>query len=296
MAAALFRQGTPGLFKLFLLIGLSIGLMIADQHLHRTEWLRATLGTVTGAAHYVLSRPSHWLSNWQDERRMADALHSEVERLREENLLLKGQMQQFWSMSEENRRLRSLLNGSRLLDHDILLAEVISAAPDPWRHQILINRGSRAGVHIGQPVVDAEGIVGQVRHVTPLTAEILLITAPRHAIPVMIPRTGQRGVLHGTGHRQHLSLEHIPDNAEINTDDIVVASGQDGVFPGGFPVGRISSVQRAQGGPFARIEVQPFADLERLQEVLLVSSKYEDIQPPVRLTTPPPSNCPEQRP
>ncbi len=123
---------------------------------------------------------------------------------------------------------------------------------------------------MGQPLIDAHGVMGQVIHVSPFSSSALLITDPSHALPVQLNRNGLRSVAVGTGASNTLELTHLPNNADVVVGDIVVTSGLGGRFPSGYPVGTVISVETDTGQPFAKVAVEPAAQLERNREVLLV--------------------------
>jgi rod shape-determining protein MreC len=152
----------------------------------------------------------------------------------------------------------------------LLIAEVINVDVDPYRHLILLNKGSQHGVYRGQPIIDARGVMGQIVHVGMLSSTALLITDANHAIPVQINRTGTRAVADGTGKKDILNIRHLPHNVDIVEGDLLISSGLGGVFPPNFPVAIVSRVERPIGETFATIEATPQADLDKSREVLLV--------------------------
>ena len=141
---------------------------------------------------------------------------------------------------------------------------------DPFSRRIVINKGTRDGVLVGQSLIDSNGIMGQVMTAGPVSSNALLITDPSHSIPVQVNRNGLRSVAVGTGSLNLLELSHIPNNADVRVGDLLVTSGLGGRFPSGYPVGRVVSVERDSGQPFTRVRVKPSARLERNREVLLV--------------------------
>ncbi|HEY7841920.1 MAG TPA: rod shape-determining protein MreC, partial [Gammaproteobacteria bacterium] len=173
-------------------------------------------------------------------------------------------------VEEENRRLRELLESSIQLRERVLVAELLAVEMEPFRRQVVINKGRREGAYDGQPVVDAGGIMGQIIHVGPFSSTVLLITDPSHALPVQVNRNGLRAIAVGTGRDNVLLLEHLPTNADIKRGDLVVSSGLGHRFPRGYPVGTIADIGLEPGESFARVEVTPSAQLGRSREVLLV--------------------------
>lgn len=152
----------------------------------------------------------------------------------------------------------------------VLIAELQAVDLDPYKQQIVINKGSRSGVFNGQPVLDAQAVMGQVIHTSPMHSTVLLITDASHALPVQVLRNDLRTVAVGSGEISSLKLPFLPRNADIRKGDTLVTSGLGGVFPPGYPVARISQVKQEAGQHFIHIEATPLAHLDRSKEVLLV--------------------------
>lgn len=255
---------------MLLAVGLSIGLIVADHRFHHLGVLRSTLSVVIYPLHLVASLPDTLggfvqgrLAKEEELRRRNDALHRE-------NLALSARLQQFEALEAENMRLRDLLGSSFKIGDRVLIAELLSVDLNPYRHQVLINKGDTSGVYEGQPVLDANAVMGQIVRVNPLSSAVLLITDADHALPVQINRNGLRTVAAGTGFVNRLELPHLPNNADVQVGDLLVTSGLGGRFPPGYPVARVTEVSRDSGKPFATVVAAPTARLDRTREVLLV--------------------------
>jgi rod shape-determining protein MreC len=133
----------------------------------------------------------------------------------------------------------------------VLIAELLAIDLDPYRQRIVINRGATHGVYLGQPLLDAHGVMGQVTEVNPISATAILISDPSHALPVQINRNGLRMLAFGTGNPQILSLRHVPTNADVKMNDVISTSGPGGRYPPDCPVARITRVEHQPGEPFA---------------------------------------------
>ncbi len=202
--------------------------------------------------------------------RSSEDLAEENERLRHEALILEGRTLQMAALRAENVRLRALLNSAVLVEDDVLVAELIGVAPDPARHQLIINKGAEDGVYLGQPLIDAQGLLGQVTQVSEHSCRVLLITDTTHSVPVQVNRNGVRGIAEGIGVLGELELQHVAATTDIRVGDLLVTSGLGGRFPVGYPVAEVISVERDPGKPFARIKARPSAALDRSRHVLLV--------------------------
>ncbi len=270
MSKLLFTRGPSLTIRLALVMLASVVLMTVDHRQNHLDGLRSALSVLVYPLQLLVDLPESaggWFRETLASRR---ALAEENARLRTEHLILKAQLQKLEALEAENLRLRELLDSSFKVGERVLIAELLSVDLDPWRHQILINKGSRDGVFVGQPLLDAQGVVGQVIAVTPFTATAMLITDPAHALPVQVNRNGLRSVALGIGSLERLSLPHIPNSADIAAGDLLVTSGLGGRFPPGYPVARVEAVTRDPGQSFARIYARPLAELDRAREVLLV--------------------------
>lgn len=249
---------------------MSIGLMMADHRYHHLDALRSTLSVVVYPLHYLASLPGMLARKVEGRMAKEDELRKRNLSLRRENLVLKARLQQFEALEAENMRLRDLLGSSFKIGDRVLIAELLSVDLDPYRQQVLVNKGSSSGVFVGQPVLDADAVMGQVVRVNPLSATVLLITDASHGLPVQVNRNGLRTVAQGTGLIDRLELPHLPKNADVRIGDLLVTSGLGGHFPPGYPVARVADVRQEPGKPFATVIAEPTASLDRSREVLLV--------------------------
>lgn len=245
-------------------------LMFAEHHSPRMNDLRAHLSTIVAPIQWLVHLPSDVLS-WgalalSDQHQLVD----ENRRLREQLLALSHRVQRMAGLTAENVRLRELLNASRQDDVPFITAELLSLDSDPFTYQMVIDRGRRDGAYVGQPVMDASGLVGQITSVSAYTSRVLMVADASHAVPVQINRNGLRFIAQGAGRYDVLSVLHVPDSADIQQGDLLVTSGLAGRFPEGYPVARVSEVIHDPGEPFARVSAQPVAQLKRSRQFLLL--------------------------
>lgn len=256
--------------RLAIAVALSLVLLISDSRYRHLEFLRSTLAVALYPIQYAAALPAR-LSRSVDGRLATEAeLRERNTQLQRESLELKGRMQTFAAMQAENRRLRDLLGSSFKLRDRVLVAKLLEVDLDPYRQQVLVDKGSSSGIFVGQPVLDADAVMGQVVRTSPLTAMVLLITDAAHSLPVQINRNGLRTVASGSGLINQLDLLHLPKNADVRVGDLLVTSGLGGVFPPGYPVARITDVREDPGSHFASVLAEPTARLDRSHEVLLV--------------------------
>lgn len=271
----IFTSGPSSAIKL-LVLGLLALCLVAINTL--TDWLdpvAARLGQLALPFQWVASVPDR-TREWSDEWFWSRVeWQEENERLRQELLIYKGQLQRMAAISAENARLRNLLNATELLRDRVLVTELMGVSPDPLTHSITINRGVTDGAYVGQPVLDDRGLMGQVTEVSEDTSNVLLITDASHALPVQVIRNGVRAIAEGTGDFRRLSLRYVSPTVDIREGDQLVSSGLGGRFPAGYPVGSVLSIHRDPGEAFMTVEVEPAANLERSRHLLLVFSEVD---------------------
>lgn len=229
------------------------------------QWLAWALQPITWAS----SLPQA-LEGIDDSLTSREALMHENAALKQSQLMLSGQLLKMQALEAENQRIRALLSSSTVIDNRLLIAEILQTSQDPYRHQILINKGKHDGVYQGQALVDAYGVLGQVIRVHADSSVALLITDPDNGIPVEINRTGLQTVALGRGDGQTLSLPFLPDNADVHVGDLLVTSGLGGRYPAGYPVGRVRELKHPAGDSFMEAIADPSAHLNRSRQVLLV--------------------------
>ncbi|MCU7828957.1 MAG: rod shape-determining protein MreC [Candidatus Thiodiazotropha sp. (ex Myrtea sp. 'scaly one' KF741663)] len=266
----IFTQGPSITTRLVVAGLLSISLMVLDHRFNTLESLRSTLSVVLYPIQYLASLPTLLSESASEAITSRDQLEEERDKLHTDNLQLLARLQKFEALEAENMRLRALLDSSFKVGDRVLIAELMAVEQDPFRQVVLINKGKTSGLFEGQPVLDANAVVGQVTHINPITASVLLITDATHALPVQINRNGLRTIALGTGLINQLELPHLPNNADIEVGDLLVTSGLGGRFPPGYPVAQVVAVEREPGRPFASVIAETTAHLDRVREVLLV--------------------------
>ena len=275
--------------RMLLLLALAVGLMLVDQH---TTWLspaRAWLEDIGQGLARVAGLAGR-VAGWSGAQLAGPGtLATQNEQLRAEVLVLKGQLQQFAALSAENAQLRALLDAAPRPGQRLLLARLTSVAPDPMRHLIGIDRGSSDGVFVGQPVIDATGLMGQVIETGEHRAEVLLISDERHAVPVVVAGSGVRAIAEGTGDYRRLRLRHVSPTLDVAMQDLLVTSGLGGRFPPGYPVGRVTAIAHERGQAFLEVSVEPAAHLDRSRELLLLFPESPEAAAPAASPVAPPA-------
>jgi rod shape-determining protein MreC len=255
---------------------LAIVLMAIDQRGHYIPRLRNTVGNAMEPLYHVVDWPVRTAESFGSRLQSHDELLQKNDALHTALLAQEADLQRLQTLREENRRLRALLEGATALQFKTQFAELVRVDLDPFSHRVMIDKGSTDGVEVGQAVIDAKGVMGQVEDVQLHMSRVRLISDPNHALPVQINRTGLRTVAFGTGETGALVLESVPLEADIREGDLVVTSGLGNRFPGGYPVAAIAEVLREEGQTFAEVTARPLASLDRGREVLLVVPQFTE--------------------
>ncbi|WP_437127915.1 rod shape-determining protein MreC [Pseudomonas alvandae] len=258
--------------RLLVLAVLSVALMVVDARFTLLKPVRSQMSLVLMESYWITDLPQRLWQGVASQFGSRTELVAENEKLKTENLLLQGRMQKLAALTEQNVRLRELLNSSALVNEKVEVAELIGMDPNPFTHRIIINKGERDGVVLGQPVLDARGLMGQVVELMPYTSRVLLLTDTTHSIPVQVNRNGLRAIASGTGNPERLELRHVADTADIKEGDLLVSSGLGQRFPAGYPVATVKEVIHDSGQPFAIVRAVPTAALNRSRYLLLVFS------------------------
>lgn len=264
------RSASTGV-RCILLLVLAVTLMVLDHRNQHLVEVRKDLAAMLHPLQLLVSAPANISREVSESLTSRNNLIEENRRLRQEALALNARMLRMTALEAENARLRALLDSTKKVGDDSLIAEILSVDLNPFRNMILINRGSNDGAYIGQAVIDADGIIGQIIRDRRVSSEAMLITDVDHAIPVELVRNRLRTIAVGTGELNRLSLPYLPVSADIRDGDVFITSGLGGKFPPGYPVGTVRSVRSVPGLPFLEVDAEPAAALNRIREVLLIT-------------------------
>jgi rod shape-determining protein MreC len=270
-----FRSASPAL-RLILLVILSVTLMVLDHQNQHLIGVRKILSVALQPIQALVSAPSSIGRNVSKTVASRSDLRAENLRLRQEALVVNARLQRMTALEAENARLRALLDSTARVDDSILIAEIVSVDMNPFRNTIVINKGGRDGAYVGQAVIDADGIVGQITRDRHFSSEAMLVTDIDHAIPVELARNRLRTIAVGSGEQNQLSLPFLPISADVRDGDILISSGLGGTFPPGYPVGVVRAIRSVTGQPFLEVDAEPAAALNRIREVLLILSDNRD--------------------
>jgi rod shape-determining protein MreC len=266
----IFTRGPSFLLRLSIVIALSLILFLADSQFNLFTSVRIYLNSLVSPVQYAADAPQKLFSALSENLVTRQALKARNQQLEKDNLLLKADRLLLTQLQHENNQLRELLNSQRIFTNKRMIAEVMRLESDPFTQQLLIDKGALDGVYLGQPVINEQGVVGQVSQVGSTTSRVLLIVDASHGIPVRVQRNDITAVVHGSGAWNKLNVPFVQSNADLKEGDLLVTSGLGGRFPAGYPVATVTHFDYLEGALYADVTATPVALLDRSRYLLLL--------------------------
>ena len=263
-------RGQYSASKLLVSLILSFGLIYLDYKDQYINKLRSYISATIFPIYVATNAPKNIFLNLKESMGQRENIVLENQRLKTENIILSSKIQQIYKLEKENRRLHELLDSKPKSEDVFILAEIIAENPDPFKHRIIINKGSKENIKVNQSVADSKGIIGHIIRDQIFGSEVLLITDPEHAIPIEIARTGLRSIALGTGSYEEIQLSFLAANTDIQKGDILLTSGLGEQYPSGYPVAVIEKIAVLEGEPFLEVLAKPFAKLTNINEVWVI--------------------------
>lgn len=270
-APAFFVRGPSALARLAFFSALSLALMAADSRLQYLTSVRQNLQALIHPLQLLANVPSRLYRDTSEYFSTHKYLLNENRSLKQHALKQDVALQKLNTLALENTNLRQLLQTNKSIIETSVAAEIMHVGRDLFTKKIIVNRGATHSIVVGEAVVDAAGVIGQVTRVYPLSSEVTLITDKSLAIPIQVERNGLRAIAFGHGRDNTLDLPYLPTNVDIQRGDKLVTSGIDGVYPAGLAVAYVSQIEITPDSPFARIVCEPTGGVENHKQVLLVS-------------------------
>ncbi len=258
---------------------LSLAGIVSDARFHLFDGMRLYINTFASPLLHLASVPRDVVEEASLQLSSRSQLLKDNQQLQQQLFLLRSDLLRMAELSQENRRLRELLGSPVTQDSRKLVARILSVDSDPFVYQVVIDKGVEHHVYEGQPVVNDQGVIGQVVSVGKTSSRVLLITDISHALPVRVLRNDLRAIASGTGNINELTLKNLPRNVDIKDGDILVTSGMGGHFPEGYPVAKVTRFANEEQSPFAEIKAEPLATLDRLRYVLLLWQDAKSMGP-----------------
>jgi len=271
---------------------LALGLIIVDKRYDHLGKIRRMLSVVAYPVQVAVASPFQGWDWFRESVTTRDALRSDKAKLEAELRLAQFRLQRYDALEAESRRLRGLRDSTAQVTDRFVVGDVMDIDLDPFRERVLVDKGAQNGVFVGQAVLDAGGVFGQVSRVGQLTSEVILVSDATHAIPVQVNRNGLRTIAVGTGDMGKLKLPYLPTSADVIAGDLLVTSGLGGGFPAGYPVGTVAEVKRDPAQSLADVDVKPAAALDRSRELMFVWLKPQPAAGTAPMTSPAAATAP----
>lgn len=267
---AIFKRDSQARLQVVLLVLLAISLMVMDRRSSEFASLRAACSLPIAPFQYLISWPINFIEKIKISLSSQQDLVKENINLKADQLVLRSQLQRLMALESENNYLKSLAQSARGIKGKTLIAELLAIDFEPFVQQVVLNKGTRDGVYVGQPVLDANGVMGQVMQAGPITSRVLLINDPHSGISVQNTRNGLRSIAIGDNYSGKLKLMYVLKTADIKVGDVFTTSGLGDRYPEGYPVGNVVAVDQDPAHQFAAVILQPSAHLDSSRQVLLV--------------------------
>lgn len=271
----LFKQGASARFKVLVFACISVALLFTDSRVGALSVVRQGAAIVLYPLQQAALLPRDAIYGVGSYFSTLSSMQKQVNELRQQQIASSMLIQQAQLQQAENNQLRKLLDAQQRVPGKSMLAEILYDARDVFTRKVILNRGTQHGIKLGLPVIDNQGVVGQITRVFPFTSEVTLLTDKEQAIPVQVLRNGLRSVAYGRGQSGNLDLRFMAPNADVQVGDILITSGIDGVYPAGLAVARVVQVESNATGAFGRVVCQPLAGIERNTQLLVLTSVPE---------------------
>ena len=232
-------------------------------------WAQTTADFVQSPVTFISSAVTNYFSSISSMR----TAQSENDALKQRVQELEVEVQNNKSSTFENERLKSLLQLKEETSYKFLPAQIIGRDTSAWFDTSIINRGSLDGVKLNMPIVTNGGLVGRVTAVSPLTAQVSLITKDKSGLGAVIGALGASnalGVVSGSGKKEILEMGYVPGSIEVKVGESVYTTGQDGIYPAGLKLGEVAEVRVGSASEALKIFIQPSAKLSSMQEVAVL--------------------------
>ena len=252
----------------FILMAFDAREMNSQQRVIRV-WSQTAADFVQSPVTFVSSAVSNYFSSISNLR----TAQSENDILKQRVQELEVEVQNSKSLTIENERLKSLLQLKEEVPYKFLPAQIIGRDTSAWFDTSIINRGSLDGVKLNMPIVANGGVVGKVRQISPLTAQIDLITKDKFGLGAVVGALGSSnvlGVVKGSGEKEILEMGYVSGSVEVKVGESVYTTGQDGIYPAGLKLGEVVEVRAGSATVTQQIYIQPSAKLSSMQEVAVL--------------------------
>ena len=267
----MFARGLSPATRLILWIAVSFSLALLDVQVGALDMMRNGFSQLMQPVQRAVLVPFDVAAEVSGFLVRHRELQQQRDKLLDERVYLARALYAARDAERVNTELRSLLKLAGNRDRAVVAAHILYQGQDWFIRRMTIDRGASSGIQPGSPVIDAQGLVGQVTRVYRASSEVTLVTNSDQLTPVFVERTGQRALAAGGSEADQLELRFMPAHTDIKPGDLLLTSGIDKVYPAGLPVARVMRITPPEASPYARVECLPLAGVNRDRALLVLS-------------------------
>jgi len=266
-----YQKSTADFYTFVILLSLSIAMITLDHKYNKIDQIRSVISDlIVYPIESISNLPKSLINDVIKESSNTETLETEISKLRQENLELKIKLQELASLKGENIRLRKITQESIITSKKQTIAKVINNSASPIKRVVVIDKGKKDGIYIGQNVIGTEGLVGQIIETNFLSSKVILITEPSHDVPGQINRTGEKVIVSGSQDKGKLIIKYANTTSDINIGDVISTSGAGNRFKSMIPIGEVKKVSNDLDIEFKKVEIEPFENPDRMPELILI--------------------------
>ncbi len=266
-----YQKSTADFYTFVILLSLSITMITLDHKYNKIDQIRSVISDlIVYPIESISNLPKSLINDVIKESSNTETLETEISKLRQENLELKIKLQELASLKGENIRLRKITQESIITSKKQTIAKVINNSASPIKRVVVIDKGKKDGIYIGQNVIGTEGLVGQIIETNFLSSKVILITEPSHDVPGQINRTGEKVIVSGSQDKGKLIIKYANTTSDINIGDVISTSGAGNRFKSMIPIGEVKKVSNDLDIEFKKVEIEPFENPGRMPELILI--------------------------
>lgn len=225
---------------------------------------------IVGPTLKVISSPVHLIGGLFDGYLNLVGVKKRNAELQRRLDALTAENQKIPELEKENDRLKSLLSLRDQKEHRMVAARVVGEDVANWFKCVIIDKGRTSGISERMPVITASGVVGQAVEVSKWHAKVMILNDANSAVDVYVVGKHSRGIIEGNG-QNTVKMKYVLKTDDVETGDRLMTSGKDSIYPKGLPVGIVININKNMPGLFADIDVMPFNNFKKLDEVMVVT-------------------------
>jgi rod shape-determining protein MreC len=277
VSSAIFKKSVTNFYLLIFLISLSIISIVIDLKYPSTNNIRVIINDfIVNPIQYIVKTPSNFFYSLVEEKEAINQLRLKIDKLQEDNKVMKINLQRLDILQNEIDRLRSIKSKMTKKIENIKIAKITQRDAIPNKESIKMSIGLKDYIKIGQTVMGTNGLVGQVVEVSMYSSKVLLITDINSNVPAIITRTGKQIIVKGRSQDDLLEISFLNNDTDVRSGDLIVTSGQAGRFIASLNIGRVIEIIRNEGERFATVIIEPSEYINNINEIIVTSDEYKD--------------------